>query len=89
MRTVGVREFRDHASQLIAAGETLTIERHGKPVGFYVPIKAKDRREGAAALDKLGELVGSILARTGISEDELVADMTAEDAASQRTHSTG
>ena len=44
MRAIGVREFRDQATSLLAAGETLVIERHGEAIGFYVPIQAKDRK---------------------------------------------
>lgn len=72
MRTVGVREFRDQATSLMAAGETLVIERHGEPIGFFVPITAKDRRAGRAALGRLGELVDDVLAQAGVGEEELV-----------------
>ena len=81
MRSVGVREFRDRATQLIASGETLVVEKHGKPVGFFVPIVAKDRRAGVAALDRLGETVRGVLAKTGLTEDELVAEFTGTDLA--------
>ena len=76
MRSVEVREFRDHAAQLIASGETLVVEKHGQPVGFFVPVVAKDRRAGAEALDRLGEAVHGMLATTGLSEDDLVAEFT-------------
>ncbi len=75
MRSVGVREFRDRATQMMAEGETLIIERRGEPVGFYVPIAATDRRAGGEALEQLGELIGDVLARTGLSEDELVSEL--------------
>jgi hypothetical protein len=72
MRTIGVREFRDQATSLLASDETLVVERHGEPIGFYVPIVAKDRHAGRQALGRLGRLVDDLLARTGIDEDELV-----------------
>jgi antitoxin (DNA-binding transcriptional repressor) of toxin-antitoxin stability system len=75
MRSVGVREFRDQATTLIASGETLVIERHGEPIGFFVPISAKDRAAGRAALGRLGELVAGALAEAGTTEDELVEDV--------------
>ena len=75
MRSVGVREFRDRATQMMAEGETLIIERRGEPVGFYVPIAATDRRAGGEVLEQLGELIGDVLARTGLSEDELVSEL--------------
>lgn len=75
MRSVGVREFRDQATTLIASGETLVIERHGEPIGFFVPISAKDRRAGRAALGRLGELVAGATEQVGMTEDELVKDI--------------
>lgn len=81
MRSVGVREFRDRATQLIASGETLVVEKHGEPVGFFVPIVAKDRRAGAAALDRLGETVRGVLTKTGLTEDDFVAEFTGTDLA--------
>jgi antitoxin (DNA-binding transcriptional repressor) of toxin-antitoxin stability system len=73
MRHVGVREFKDKATALLGAGETLVIERHGKPVGFYIPMVAKDRAAGREALERLGETIEAILERTGLTEDDLVA----------------
>ena len=75
MKTVGVREFRDQATTLIAAGETLVIERHGEPVGFYVPITATDRPAGRAALGRLDALVNDLAAQTGLDEDDLVREI--------------
>lgn len=76
MRTVGVREFRDQATSIMATGETLVIERRGEPIGFYVPIAAKDRREGRAALGRLGDLIDDVLSRVDVDEDDLVREMT-------------
>jgi len=75
MKSVGVREFRDQATSLLASGETLVVERHGETVGFFVPIVAKDRREGRAALGRLGDAVADVLARSGVDEDELVREL--------------
>jgi hypothetical protein len=76
MKTIGVREFRDQATALLASDETLIIERHGETIGFYVPIVAKDRREGRKALGRLGPLVGDVLAQADIDEEELVREVT-------------
>lgn len=75
MRSVGVREFRDQATTLIASGETIVIERRGEPIGFFVPITAKDRRQGRASLGRLGELLGDVLLRIDLNEDEMVNDV--------------
>jgi antitoxin (DNA-binding transcriptional repressor) of toxin-antitoxin stability system len=60
----------------MAAGETLVIERHGEPIGFFVPISAKDRRAGREALGRLGALVEDVLKRTGIDEDALAQEVS-------------
>jgi antitoxin (DNA-binding transcriptional repressor) of toxin-antitoxin stability system len=76
VRSIGVREFRDQATSVMAAGETLVIERHGEPIGFFVPIVATDRRAGREALGRLGELVEDVMARSGMSEDDLVREVS-------------
>lgn len=76
MKTVGVREFRDQATSMLGAGETLVIERHGEPIGFFVPIAAKDRRAGRKALGRLGGVVDDVLRSAGIDEDELVREVS-------------
>ena len=79
MRSVGVREFRDHATKLIGAGETLVIERHGEPVGFFVPIIAKGptrRGAGARATGRSGSPKCS--RETGLTEDELVSEIVGD-----------
>ncbi len=76
MRSIGVREFRDQATLLMAAGETLVIERHGEPIGFFVPITAKDRRAGHEALGRLGTVVDDVMTRSGLSEDDLVREVS-------------
>jgi antitoxin (DNA-binding transcriptional repressor) of toxin-antitoxin stability system len=75
MRAVGVREFRDQATTMMGAGETLVIERHGEPIGFYVPITAKDRKAGRRALGRLGAAVEKALSAAGVDEEELISEV--------------
>jgi antitoxin (DNA-binding transcriptional repressor) of toxin-antitoxin stability system len=75
MRAVGVREFRDQATSMMGSGETLVIERHGEPIGFYVPITAKDRKAGRKALGRLGTAVEDLLSKSGVSEDDLAGEV--------------
>ena len=76
MRAIGVREFRDQATSILAGGETLVIERHGEPIGFFVPITAKDRRGGRVALGRLSALLNDVTERAGLDEDELVKEIS-------------
>jgi antitoxin (DNA-binding transcriptional repressor) of toxin-antitoxin stability system len=73
MRRIGVREFKDHASALLNAEELLIVEKHGRPIGAYIPFQASDRAAADKAAAELAETLEAIYARTGMSEDELVA----------------
>ena len=75
MRSIGIREFRDQATQLMASGETLIVERHGEPIGFFVPIVAVDRKAGDTALGRLGRVVDQVLEKTQLTEDQLVKEL--------------
>jgi len=76
MRSVGVREFRDKATSMMGSGETLVIERHGEPIGFFVPVTAKDRKAGRKVLGRLGAGVDAVLRTADVTEDELVEEIT-------------
>lgn len=59
-RRIGVREFRDRATKLIASGEVLAIERHGSLVGYFVPVA--EHRDGDRiedAVDRLRDEAGA------------------------------
>ena len=75
MKRIGVREFRDHATQYLAGDEVLVIERHGRPIGFYIPTSADSGvlhpERWTQALERLDQTVQGVLAETGLSEDEL------------------
>src|SRR6266516_2643207 len=71
MKRVGIREFRDHATHYLAGDEVLAIERHGQPVGFYIPTAANGRESFALALERLEQTVRRVLADTGLSDEEL------------------
>jgi antitoxin (DNA-binding transcriptional repressor) of toxin-antitoxin stability system len=71
MKRVGVREFRNHATQYLAGDEVLAIERHGLPIGFYIPVQTSKQESFAQALERLEQTVQRVLAETGMSEEEL------------------
>jgi antitoxin (DNA-binding transcriptional repressor) of toxin-antitoxin stability system len=70
VRSVGVRDFRDHATEYLASSQAVAITRHGRVIGFYVPVP-RDDRETVRALDRLGSTVDRILASTEMTEEEL------------------
>jgi len=61
---------------MMSSGETLVIERHGEPIGFFVPISAQDRRAGREALGRLGAIAEEALSTAGLDEDELVREVS-------------
>lgn len=76
MKNVGVREFRDHASSYLSGEEPLAVRRHGRVLGFYLPVKRKtDGEELQAALRELGESLAELRRETGLSEEDLVKDL--------------
>lgn len=71
MKRVGIREFRDHATQYLSNDEVLAIERHGQTIGFYIPTGVSRQESFAQALERLEETVQRVLTDTELSEDEL------------------
>lgn len=71
MRSVGIREFRDKASQYLASSEVLAVKRHGKLVGFYIPVKESDEEEVQTAIERLEQAVERVTAKSGLDEETL------------------
>lgn len=93
MRRVGIREFKDKATQLLASGEPLAVERHGKTIGFYTPLKAPDPAALREAQNAFNEKMEEVARKLGLSvealEDELFGEAaslatTAEEGASAK-----
>ena len=74
-----VREFRAQATVLMKLGETIRIDRHGKPVGFFVPVPKRDREAVSQSLDRVGEVVDRILEQTGLDEEDIVSALAPDD----------
>jgi prevent-host-death family protein len=58
METVGTFEAKTHLTRLlerVAAGEQITITRHGTPIARLVPVKAGHSREIRETIAKLKE----------------------------------
>lgn len=74
-RRVGIKEFKDKATQLLAADEPFVVERHGKPVGFYTPIAVATPIQVREAQDAFNAQMEHLAGKLGLSvealEDEL------------------
>ena len=70
LKNVGVREFRDHATSYLSGHNPVAISKHGRVIGFYIPLD-RDEDEVRRAVARLGETVEQVLDETGLTEDEL------------------
>lgn len=71
MKSVGIREFRDKASQYLSSREVVAVKRHGKLVGFYIPVTQSEEIEIEQALQRLNQTVESAMAESGLDEASL------------------
>ena len=78
LKTVGVREFRDHATTYLSGSEPVAVSKHGHVIGFYIPLD-RDEHEVQRAIARLGQVVGQVLQESRLSEDELAALFTLRD----------
>lgn len=70
VKNVGVREFRDHATAYLSGSEPVAVSKHGRVIGFYIPLE-RDDTEVQRAVARLGSVVDGIVADTGLSEEDL------------------
>lgn len=71
MKSVGIREFRDKASQYLSSSEVVAVKRHGKLVGFYIPVTQSEEIEIEQALSRLNQTVEKAIAESGMDEAAL------------------
>lgn len=65
MKTIGVRELRQRASEFlkeVERGQTVEVTAHGRPVARLVPVRAESRRDLLAAGGRLTPGSGDLLA---------------------------
>ncbi len=70
LHSVGVREFRARSADYLQGDAPIAVTRHGQVIGLYFPLPP-EAGEVRRALERLGDAVDRIRARTGMSEDEL------------------
>jgi hypothetical protein len=83
MRSVQLEEFSRRPSEYLESGESLSIERDGVRVGYYLPAQngqvahaglafpRKDTPEAREAMEQFKQVVQDLLDQTGLTEDEL------------------
>lgn len=73
MKRVEVDEFKNRATYYLANEEKLEIERDGKPIGYYLPIRERTEEEKRAAMERFECALERFLAESGLTEEELSA----------------
>lgn len=71
---IGVRELREKLAECLESSEPIEVTRHGKTIGFYVPVPANASQSSRDALLAVGRRMDAELKRAGITEDEILAD---------------
>ena len=72
MKSIGIREFRDKASHYLSSQEAIAVKRHGKLVGFYIPVPlVSEEIEIQQALQKLNQTVEKAISESGMDESTL------------------
>ena len=71
--TVGVREFRQDLADYIDQAEPVTVTRHGRTVGLFIPVHP-DRKAEITAYVEAAKKASALLSELGVTEDEAVAE---------------
>lgn len=74
---IGIREFRAHLSEVIAADRPMAVTRHGQTVGVFIPTRPPVTAEALAALQAAAVALAQQMAEAGVDEDTLVAEFKA------------
>jgi Fe-S cluster assembly ATPase SufC len=68
---VGVKEFKNRATQYLRMGKPIAIERHGQVIGYYIPVAARDEAEIRRRREAFERSLEAFLAKVGLTEEEL------------------
>jgi len=71
-----VRQFRQDLADYIDGDEPITITRHGRRIGIFIPTRS-DRVEAIEAYRAATEKLHALMAKQDIDEDEVVAEFNA------------
>ena len=74
---IGVRELRERLSEYLESSVPVEVTRHGKTIGFYIPVPKIPTQSERDAMLEAGRRMREELERLGISEEELMTDFKA------------
>lgn len=64
----GVRELRDHATADLSGSEPVAVSKHGRVIGFYLPVERAVTEVRCAVAGLVGATVNKVMTRSGLSE---------------------
>jgi len=71
---VGIRQFREQLGDYLESAKPVAITKHGRTVGFYIPVHRAPELEEREALREAGRRLDAWMAEQKVSDDDLVAD---------------
>lgn len=71
---IGMRELREKLAEYLEASVPIEVTRHGRTIGFYIPVPKRPNQSERDALLEAGRRMQEEMARLGITDDELAAD---------------
>lgn len=77
LKTVGMREFRDHLAEHISGETPLAITRHGLTIGYYIPAHRPVSDTDLQTLEDATRRLHALLADQGIDPEDLIHDYAA------------
>lgn len=71
-----VREFRDHASQVLRSSGPVMVTRHGKPAGLYIPLEGENLSPELrdVVIEMIAQYAQARLKASGLTEEEILED---------------
>ncbi len=73
---VGMREFRHRFGEYAESDKPVAVTKHGRTVGFYIPVRRKPEAEDVAAFREARETLQTWMREHGVSEEQLVEEFT-------------
>jgi hypothetical protein len=83
MKHIDIRDLPDQSDDELGEGETYTVERDGKVVGFFVPKKKRDPQADRAAVEAFQRRLAELRAK-GWLDDEMLESLETASASVDR-----
>ena len=76
LKTIGIREFREHLTKHVRVDTPLAITRHGLTIGYYIPAQRPVSETDLQALEDATRRLHALLEARGIDPEDLLNDYT-------------